>query len=169
LVAPSLGAAAAQLFSGYGRPAQSDRKIQLLDRLASVHSRIDNDGLSILDAWREAVASNQCSYKYSRFASLYAHWRAEQGLQGRSRTRRRLVSLKSPDLPALKSWRLSHDRRKWEVGIALRIRAPWSGVVRWQKVNRPIVEWACAENNLGYEQSFELQEYPMPVANTPDF
>ena len=39
----------------------------------------------------------------------------------------------------------------------------------WQKVNRPIEEWACAENNLGYEQSFKLQEYPMPVANTPDF
>ena len=47
--------------------------------------------------------------------------------------------------------------------------APWSGMARLQKVNRPIEEWACAENNLGYEQSFKLQEYPMPVANTPDF
>src|ERR1700730_807876 len=44
---------AAKLFSGHG-PAQSDRKIQLLGRLASVHLRIENDGLSILDAWREA-------------------------------------------------------------------------------------------------------------------
>jgi hypothetical protein len=42
-------------------------------------------------------------------------------------------------------------------------------MARLQKVNRPIEEWACAENNLGYEQSFKLQEYPMPVANTPDF
>ena len=48
-------------------------------------------------------------------------------------------------------------------------KAPWSGMIRWQKVNRPIMEWACAENNLGYEQAFELQEYPMPVANTQDF
>ena len=48
-------------------------------------------------------------------------------------------------------------------------KAPWSGLVRFEKVNRPIEEWACAENNLGYEQSFKLQEYPMPVANTPDF
>jgi len=48
-------------------------------------------------------------------------------------------------------------------------KAPWSGMIRWQKVNRPITEWACAENNLGYEQAFALQEYPMPVANTPDF
>jgi hypothetical protein len=42
-------------------------------------------------------------------------------------------------------------------------------MMRWQKVDRPITEWACAENNLGYEQAFELQEYPMPVASTPDF
>ena len=48
-------------------------------------------------------------------------------------------------------------------------KAPWSGMARLQRVNRPIEEWACAENNLGYEQSFKLQEYPMPVANTPDF
>ena len=39
----------------------------------------------------------------------------------------------------------------------------------WRKVNRPIAEWAFAENNLSYEQAFALQEYPMPVANTPDF
>jgi hypothetical protein len=31
------------------------------------------------------------------------------------------------------------------------------------------MEWACAENHLGYEQSLELQEYQMLVANTPDF
>jgi transposase len=110
---------AAQLFSGHGRPARSDRKSQLLRGLVSIHSRIENDGLSILDAWREAVASNQCCYKYSQFASLYANWRAEQGLPRRSRAKRRLASLKSLDLQVLKRWRLSHDRRKWEVGIAL--------------------------------------------------
>jgi hypothetical protein len=48
-------------------------------------------------------------------------------------------------------------------------KAPWSGLVRFEKVNRPIEEWACAENNLGYEQLLKLREYPMPVANTPDF
>jgi hypothetical protein len=28
---------------------------------------------------------------------------------------------------------------------------------RLQKMNRPIVEWACAKNNLGYKEFFELQ------------
>jgi hypothetical protein len=48
-------------------------------------------------------------------------------------------------------------------------KAPWTGMARLGKMNRPIVEWACAENNLGYKEFFELQEYPMPIANTPDF
>ena len=48
-------------------------------------------------------------------------------------------------------------------------KAPWTGMARLAKLNRPIVEWACAENNLGYKEFFELEEYPMPAANTPDF
>jgi hypothetical protein len=42
-------------------------------------------------------------------------------------------------------------------------------MARLQKVNRPHRGMGLAENNLGYEQSFKLQEYPMPLANTPDF
>ena len=48
-------------------------------------------------------------------------------------------------------------------------KAPWSGKVRWQKVDRGMEEWVCAENNLGYEQEFKLKEHPMPVATRPDF
>jgi hypothetical protein len=48
-------------------------------------------------------------------------------------------------------------------------KAPWSAVMRWQKANRPIVEWSCAENNGGWEAFYDLKEYPMPVARTPDF
>ena len=48
-------------------------------------------------------------------------------------------------------------------------KASWSGLVRFEKMDRPIEEWACAKNNLGYEQLLKLKEYPMPVANTPDF
>ena len=51
----------------------SRKKLQLLARLSSIHSRIEIDGLSVLDAWREE-AVNQCSYKYSQFDSLYAAW-----------------------------------------------------------------------------------------------
>ena len=70
-------------------------------------------------------------------------------------------------------WKLTDGGNGLEAIITVEdpgaFKAPWSGRARLQKVNRPIEEWACAENNLGYEQSFKLQEYPMPVANTPDF
>ena len=47
---------------------------------------------------------------------------------------------------------------------------PWSGTVRWQKVNRgTMLESICAENNQAFEQLFGLMEYPMPEAKTPDF
>jgi transposase len=110
---------ASLLFPGHGRPTQSDRKIRLLGRLVSVHSRIEHDGLSILDAWREEVASNQCSYKYSQFASLYVSWREDRGLQRRSRAKSQSVSIKLLDLQTFKSWQRSHDRSKWEVSTAL--------------------------------------------------
>ena len=47
--------------------------------------------------------------------------------------------------------------------------APWSGLVRWTKLNGPIVESVCAENNENYGKFLGLSEYPMPEATTPDF
>jgi len=77
------------------------------------------------------------------------------------------------DLHVVERWKLTDAGNGLEAIITVEdpgaFKAPWSGMARLQKVNRPIEEWACAENNLGYEQSFKLQEYPMPVANTPDF
>ena len=77
------------------------------------------------------------------------------------------------DLHVVERWKISNDGNALEATVTVddpgAFKAPWSGMIRWQKVNRPITEWACAENNLGYEQAFELQEYPMPVANSPGF
>jgi transposase len=73
----------------------------------------------VLDAWREDVASKQCGYKYSQFASLYAAWRLERELQPRSRAKRRSISIDPTDYEVFKRWQRSHDRRKWEVSIAL--------------------------------------------------
>ena len=101
------------------RSTPPHRKARLIARLPSVHSRIEHDGLSVLDAWREEVASKQCGHKYSQFASLYAAWRLERGLQPRSRAKRRSVSIKPTDYKVFNSWQRSHDRRKWEVSIAL--------------------------------------------------
>jgi hypothetical protein len=46
---------------------------------------------------------------------------------------------------------------------------PWTGLVRWTKLNGPIMESVCAENNENYGKFLGLSEYPMPEAKTPDF
>src|SRR6202521_5703113 len=47
---------------------------------------------------------------------------------------------------------------------------PWSGTVRWQRVNRRQEESICAENNQAFEKYFSNQkEYPMPQAKATDF
>lgn len=47
--------------------------------------------------------------------------------------------------------------------------APWTGLVRWTKVNRTMIESTCAENNENYGNLLGLREYAMPEAKTPDF
>jgi hypothetical protein len=78
------------------------------------------------------------------------------------------------DLHVVERWKLVDDGKALEAMVTVEDRgafkAPWSGKVRWEKASdRPMQEWVCAENNLGYEQDFKLKEYPMPVSMSPDF
>jgi transposase len=107
-----------RLFPKSKHPIPSRRKHRLLARLPAIHSQIEIDGLSILATWRAEVA-DQCRYKYSQFASLYAAWRLEHGHGRISTAKRWHVTVKPRDHAILNSWLRSHDRRKWEVAIAL--------------------------------------------------
>jgi hypothetical protein len=77
------------------------------------------------------------------------------------------------DLHVVERWRLADGGNAIEATVTVEdpgtFNAPWSGMVRWQKVNRPMIESICAENNLNYERYFKLREYPMPEAKTADF
>jgi transposase len=107
------------LFPSNSQTTLSDRKVRFLNRIESVHSRIERDRLSILDAWREEVATQAPGYKYTQFSSLYGSWRIEHGLRHHSNAKRKAISIRPIDIPVLNRWRLSRDRRKWEVAIAL--------------------------------------------------
>src|SRR3954454_11539485 len=74
---------------------------------------------SLIDVWREDAATGTPPYKYSQFATLYAAWRRECGLVKLSRRKRSTISVKPEDIPALKQWRRSNDRQKWEIAVAL--------------------------------------------------
>jgi hypothetical protein len=77
------------------------------------------------------------------------------------------------DIHVVERWRIADGGKTLEATVTVddpgAFKAPWSGRVRWQKINRGMEEWICAENNLGYEELFKLPEYPMPVANALDF
>ena len=45
-------------------------------------------------------------------------------------------------------------------------RMPWRGLQRWRRVQQPLVEFACAENNA---QDFLGFKVPIPQASKPDF
>jgi hypothetical protein len=77
------------------------------------------------------------------------------------------------DLHVVERWKLVDGGNALEAAVTVddpgAFNAPWSGVARWQKIDRPWIESICAENNLNYEKFLRLNEYPMPEAKTPDF
>jgi transposase len=143
------------LFPGHGHSIQSDRKGRLLDQFASIHSRIADNGLSVLDAWREHVASQTSTYQYSQFALLYANWRRDHGFGRYHREKTHAVSVNPADLHVLQKWRSSNDRRKWEVGIALQDRSDGESLsVTSRKINRAqrtVKKWCLLYVQKGIE------------------
>ena len=98
------------------------------------------------------------------------------------------IGVKEHEFGFVDNWRTPHTKdmhvvERWKVvdnGNAIEatvtvddpgaFKQPWTGRVRWEKVNRgPMLESYCAENNGGFEKFFNLREYPMPEAKTPDF
>jgi hypothetical protein len=77
------------------------------------------------------------------------------------------------DLHVVERWKMGDGGNAIEATVTVEdpgaFKAPWSGLVRWTKINRPMDESACAENNLNYEKFLHLREYPMPEAKTLDF
>jgi hypothetical protein len=74
-------------------------------------------------------------------------------------------------LHVVERWRTIEDGKKLEVEVTVEdpgtFTTPWKATRIWQKVNRgPMIESVCAENNIN---PFNLDEYPMPEAATPDF
>lgn len=77
------------------------------------------------------------------------------------------------DLHMVERWKLIDGRNTIEATVTFEdagaFHAPWSGRVRWSKMNAPLMESVCAENNENYGALLGLSEYPMPQATKPDF
>jgi len=70
-------------------------------------------------------------------------------------------------LHVIERFKLVDDGKAMQVDITFEdpdaFNAPWSVVQRYDRIQRPMVEEICAENNQ------HLFDYHMPVANSPDF
>lgn len=78
------------------------------------------------------------------------------------------------DLHVVERWKVVDGGNAIEATVTVEdpgvFKAPWTGRVRWEKVDRGrMLESICAENNGQFETLFNLREYPMPEAKTPDF
>ena len=78
------------------------------------------------------------------------------------------------DLHVAERFKLTNGGRGLEATVTVddpgTFNRPWSGTVRWQKVNRRQEESICAENNDAFEKYFtNLKEYPMPQTKAADF
>jgi hypothetical protein len=78
----------------------------------------------------------------------------------------------SKDMQVVERFRLIDGGKGLEATVTVddpgTFNQPWSGTVRWQRVDRgPLLESICAENNEAFEKYFvNLREYPMPQAKT---
>jgi hypothetical protein len=79
----------------------------------------------------------------------------------------------SKDMHVVERFRIGEGGRTLEATVTVddpgAFKQPWSGKVTWRKIDGPLEEWVCAENNLGYETLMKLPEYPMPVAAKVEF
>lgn len=75
------------------------------------------------------------------------------------------------DLHVVERWKVMPDGKTLQASVTVEdpgtFNKPWSGMMRWRKVDRgPMIESICAENNQNF---FNLDEYAMPEAKTVDF
>ncbi|HKD28567.1 MAG TPA: hypothetical protein VKC66_22015, partial [Xanthobacteraceae bacterium] len=70
----------------------------------------------------------------------------------------------------IERWKLSADGNSVDVSVDVddpgAFTMPWRGLQRWRRVQQPLVEFACAENNA---QDFVGFKVPIPQASKPDF
>ena len=70
-------------------------------------------------------------------------------------------------LHVVERWKIADDGQAMDVTFTVEdpdtFNEPWSGTRRYRRVQQPMLEEACAENNQ------HLFDYHIPVANQPDF
>jgi len=90
----------------------------LLGLFSGIHQNLSDPTTSLLDQWKLYKRQHQQGLGYSYFAQLYDEWLSNNGLRKWPRNRW-TVPIADDDYKALKAWRSSNDKRKWQRAVAL--------------------------------------------------
>jgi len=91
----------------------------LARQLESIHTRLTAEPISLIDVWSEYAAIASTPYKYSQFANRYSLWCKERHLKRAALNTRISIVVNHNDLPTLRKWKLSNNRRLWERAVAI--------------------------------------------------
>ena len=94
------------------------RHTKLLGLFPDIHQSLSESSTSLLAQWRLYNRKQPHALGYSRFAQLYGEWLSTNGLSKWPHNRW-TVPIGHDDYTALKAWRSSNDRRKWQRAVAL--------------------------------------------------
>jgi transposase len=97
---------------------QSYRQDTLLALFPRIHQGLSDPTTSLLDEWKSYKRQHPRGLGYSRFCQLYDQWLSASGLT-KWPQKRWTVPIALDDCKALKTWRSSNDKRKWQHAVAL--------------------------------------------------
>lgn len=90
----------------------------LLSPFSVIHQNLSDPTTSLLDQWKLYKRQHPQGLGYSYFAQLYDEWLSNTGVEKWPRNRW-TVLIAHDDYKALKAWRSSNDKRKWQRAVAL--------------------------------------------------
>lgn len=101
------------------RPLQRTRRHKtLIELFPAIHQSLNSRATTLLEQWHNYRKQRPAGYCYSQFANLYGQWLSANQLP-RARVNRWAIPLSTEDIKALKDWRASNNKKRWERAVAL--------------------------------------------------
>jgi transposase len=94
------------------------RQRTLVALFPSIHQSLSDSTTSLLDEWKSYKRQHPQGLRYSRICQLYDEWLSTSGLTKWPRNRW-TVPIAHDDYRALRAWRSSNDKRKWQRAVVL--------------------------------------------------
>jgi hypothetical protein len=95
---------------------RTPRHQTLIQLFPAIHQSLNSHATTLVEQWQSYRKQRPAGYCYSQFVNLYGQWLSANQLP-RARWNRWAVALPIEDIKALKEWRASNDKRRWERAV----------------------------------------------------